>query len=970
MGTQGWQRDNPSQRQRPQAPQPGADAPAGGTGGGFMGLGGGQKPTPGKVLNFMFNPELGKSISPLKQAGSMFTRILALVFSQHGLFPRNHPALIDKTGQTRLGLGEVIGTAWQTLRWEKDNIPQIFFFVSILGFLVFGALTLLAMLAGLFVGNAHAEGGGGGGGFFSFASADQSKQIIDYLFFAQGSSDFPNNPGLQAAVGNMFAFYSNAMLVFAAFILMYILVSMVAETAHHGVAFGKRASQIWAPVRLVVAIGMLVPIGSVGLSSGQLIVIQVTSWGAGLASQVWNVAIEGMRNSNLQMRGPDPVLGYGAMIRGMVENYACWHAYNIALERGAAGGGFSSDVFRESQISERATLTGLGKIFGNEQITGFQLCGGYEMPANPAGAGSGNAAGAAVEAYMNASRNAFNGSLGLGGSFGQLAKKIVESVHPDIPQNERPPQPSPGEFTSLVINYRTQLEQATAQAFQAQQADMMSALLDDAAAKGWIAAGRFLYDIAVTQNTILDVSSQALPRAIKAKLTPDLIDQGADAVANTAHDAWTWVSRQFGYEGEYSQVSPFIQLTTKVVSINSSVQTWLSGASTIGPSNNAGQNITDAGGAIVGAGEWLIDNAGNIASGVISELGDLVSDFDGYVTGKGMAAGFAVFDTVLWFFEKAYTYAGVWNDKGELGVQVNAQSTNPMLELITLGQKWVRGNMGIAGIGMLCSAIPICPNQAAGALIFLGLLGMIPGIFIAFLLPLIPFIKFFFTALTWVVSVFEAVLMVPIMAIAHLNPEGEGLPGQWAQNAYLLILSVFLRPVLMVFGLVSGLLIFGISMAIINSLFLGSATATGAAGIGSSTLSRIIFTVIYMVLAYTAANSAFKAIDFFPQQALQWLGGRQAITQRMGDPGTMQQVLGGAGAIATFKATETFNQIAQRGAVPIAAAPSGGGGGGKGGGGDTGGTRRGAGRNSDEAAVAEQREAATRGGTASNPKDG
>jgi conjugal transfer/type IV secretion protein DotA/TraY len=46
---------------------------------------------------------------------------------------------------------------------------------------------------------------------------------------------------------------------------------------------GKRANQIWAPIRLVFAIGLLVPING-GMNSGQYIVIKVAELGSGMAS--------------------------------------------------------------------------------------------------------------------------------------------------------------------------------------------------------------------------------------------------------------------------------------------------------------------------------------------------------------------------------------------------------------------------------------------------------------------------------------------------------------------------------------------------------------------------------------------------------------------------------------------------------------------------------------------------------------
>ena len=63
---------------------------------------------------------------------------------------------------------------------------------------------------------------------------------------------------IQSALQHALSIYSGAVLVLAGMILLYHLLGMVAETAHTGKPMG-RANQIYAPIRLVLAIGLLVP---------------------------------------------------------------------------------------------------------------------------------------------------------------------------------------------------------------------------------------------------------------------------------------------------------------------------------------------------------------------------------------------------------------------------------------------------------------------------------------------------------------------------------------------------------------------------------------------------------------------------------------------------------------------------------------------------------------------------------------
>jgi hypothetical protein len=107
-----------------------------------------------------------------------------------------------------------------------------------------------------------------------FAGEDSDWAIawINYLFrgtdlpgsmLGYGTRLAPMAEGLRHALG----LYSMGMLILAGILLFYHITSAVVDTAHQGVPFGRRFSQTWAPIRLIVAVLLLVPVGS-GLSSG------------------------------------------------------------------------------------------------------------------------------------------------------------------------------------------------------------------------------------------------------------------------------------------------------------------------------------------------------------------------------------------------------------------------------------------------------------------------------------------------------------------------------------------------------------------------------------------------------------------------------------------------------------------------------------------------------------------------------
>jgi conjugal transfer/type IV secretion protein DotA/TraY len=194
-----------------------------------------------------------------------------------------------------------------------------------------------------------------------------------------------------------------------------------------------------------------------------------------------------------------------------------------------------------------------------------------------------------------------------------------------------------------------------------------------------------------------------------------------------------------------------------------------------------------------------------------------------------------------------------------------------------------------------------------------GLFGMFATIFmtagftVAFVVPLMPYFRFFFSVLTWLVSTLEAVVAIPLVALAHLSPEGEGLPSQSAKAAYFLIFNIFVRPVLTLFGLIAGLLVFYVAIMLLNATFSIAVAGTNAMSHSDyGTLVRIAFTVTYAAAVYTCANNAFKTIGYFPEHALRWIG-QQAHHERMGDGGrTIQAAIGQTQGLLGEKAINTI----------------------------------------------------------------
>jgi conjugal transfer/type IV secretion protein DotA/TraY len=252
-------------------------------------------------------------------------------------------------------------------------------------------------------------------------------------------------------------------------------------------------------------------------------------------------------------------------------------------------------------------------------------------------------------------------------------------------------------------------------------------------------------------------------------------------------------------------------------------------------------------------------------------------------------------------------------------------SVNPIADMASFGQKVVLASgavMVIAGLinadtsfgaGLVASMTPMgmaswvagkvlpVKDAARGFVPLLHLIGfafMMAGGWLAFVLPLIPMMRFFFGVISWLLTLAEAMMAVPLIAISMVSAEGPGFFGQAARSALWMLLALALRPLLMVLGLVFGLLIFSASIWLLNQMFLptvsGMMTASGVAanimGILTAPLAVVALVLTYAALASVAANAAFKAVDLPANSILRWVGGQtfsgedgaQQLNQMMG----------------------------------------------------------------------------------------
>jgi conjugal transfer/type IV secretion protein DotA/TraY len=275
-------------------------------------------------------------------------------------------------------------------------------------------------------------------------------------------------------------------------------------------------------------------------------------------------------------------------------------------------------------------------------------------------------------------------------------------------------------------------------------------------------------------------------------------------------------------------------------------------------------------------------------------------------------------------------------------------NVHPLAQLTAVGRSLVESsvrNIGFASVGGASAAFlstfdsfpgPLAAGAASMAMT-IAITTISIGFVLYYIVPFLPFIYFFFAVGGWLKAIFEAMVGAPLWALAHIRIDGNGLPGAAAVNGYFLIFEIFLRPILIVFGLLASISIFAALVSILNQVWeLVSANVSGFDVVSETTktgpsmgnffrsaLDEFFFTVIYAIIVYMMALASFKMIDLIPANILRWMG-QSVATENDAKENAAESLVGTAGV----GGNQVFGAVGGtlKGAVEKMGQPRGGGG--------------------------------------------
>jgi len=187
------------------------------------------------------------------------------------------------------------------------------------------------------------------------------------------------------------------------------------------------------------------------------------------------------------------------------------------------------------------------------------------------------------------------------------------------------------------------------------------------------------------------------------------------------------------------------------------------------------------------------------------------------------------------------------------------------------------------GYGILGAFISMLPMGLAIA----GTLETL-GATMSIYIPMVPYMIFAVTALGWFISVIEAVVAAPVVALGLIIPSQDEL-GK-VTPALGMIATIFLRPMLTIIGLLLAAKLFKTTMIMINQGFRTS-LASVVSGTGRSMFGWIGMLMLYVGFCIALINKCYSLIHHLPDKILSWIGvsGEQTDTSAIKDAkGTME----------------------------------------------------------------------------------
>lgn len=670
---------------------------------------------------------------------------------------------------------------------------------------------------------------------FTVPDTDKSKLwFLDVLF--------PENLA-QSPLASTMTILNSAVLLVGGILAAYTLIAGTMSTAHDGEMLGKKWSSMWLPVRTALGTAMILPAAG-GFCAAQVMVLWLINQGVGLADTVWNTYAANpsdgavittsasyqeldriaktafinnvcmLKAGQLWKKSHESALFPGVMpvFEMTPEKGKYLYRYNYGANN--AGNEMNKNLLVSKSACGSITLTDPEAKAAYDEQAKVQAqaaisSGGMYMGYIPEDIKTN------ISGVVEAHNSAF---IALNNSMMMLAEKYVADNNIDIQ----------ADINTATATYVSVIDTAVRTAFST--GNQWDDFKDNVQKDGWFMAGAWSMKLIRIQ----------------------------DAINGAAHNLPVAGQQSMEYGDIFNSLNAVMAKVSQDMAGSTTASRYANGIDA--------QNRTEANTSGKGGQGSKTDDAGKIVSSLKKEADKSIS---------GAMAGFLSSSVING--RKQGKIVAFSTDT----TAANLQAINPLLAVKGLGDTlsatgWtLLGSSAVvgAGLGMWTSFTSDWLSGAFGAMGIVMPLVIplwIAGDTLAVVIPMLPYVMWFGVCVGWMILCLEAMIAAPLWVITHLHPDGDGVVGRGGAG-YGLVLSLTMRPALMVTGLIAAYTMLPILGGVVNETFSGAFGMMSAnAGIGI--IESLALIAVYIALMFTVVKKSLSLIHVIPDEIMKWLG--------------------------------------------------------------------------------------------------
>ncbi len=679
-------------------------------------------------------------------------------------------------------------------------------------------------------------------------------------------------------LGKMFYIFNQGILIVAGLWLSYSVVTIAFKSAQEGSFMGPNKNVAMVFIKIALGFGLLLPNPTTGYSVFQDVVMKVVVEGVSLADQTWNYGLNYINDGGTLWHRPEVgsagalkaladknVSDVSAGGSGIWSNTKQIFADEVCMVASSAQSALANSSNNSSGIvntaapattynyhidtnNKRIVFSGLGAPDGMRNANcGYISWGNFKNISKTHESTNIAAARGAITQMIDALLPAARRTVCSMNTYSNTSTcNGIDTTDVNADNSE--------DFFTGIADYLSAIYPMAQNAKQG-AAYLAKRFIGNAESAGWMTAGRYYWDLSQIQNHYLRVTN----------LTKYYSSDAEGANGNLSSKLSDAMQFQKG------QVNGYI----------STAQSKMKKYSNTSDAGDTGGDYTSGARNAAHFGSNAALTA--LLTPIGSDIANLIALFSTHAGPYGMGP-----DPIMFLHNVGMACLSI---SGEiwfgLGIVIFG-----LLALTTVCQSSLNLSTPINGLTDWVKS----PLMLLASLLF-GI-----GIMLGFYLPLYPYMIFTFGVIGWLIAVIEAMVAAPLVCLGLTHPEGHDFLGQ-AQQALMLLLSVFIRPVLMVIGLIAGMILSYVSLRIIvftysgfledlfyniapvhsatsNSVLAGAAKVSVAIMAGGSVSDLLmpllvfpLMLVIFAAIVYVVTTQCFSLITVLPDNILRWIGG-------------------------------------------------------------------------------------------------